>query len=290
MSTLGWISDTSFRFGAFAAVLALMLTLEAVAPRRVRVLSRMGRWLTNLSIIGLGSLTVRAMAILASWIAVPLVAISAAVFAKTHNIGLFNAIDLPEWLEVLVAVVVLDFAVWLQHLISHVWPPLWRLHQVHHADRDFDATTGLRFHPIEIGLSMLYKVVWVVLLGVPAAAVLIFEVVLNASAMFNHANWALPARGDRVIRKLFVTPDMHRVHHSVHRNEHDTNYGFCLSIWDRMFGTYTAQPKDGHESMAIGLATFQSDRPASLLWCLGLPFIRRSPPPVHGKQTPDKHS
>ena len=168
----------------------------------------------------------------------------------------------------------LDFAIWLQHLGSHTIPALWRIHRVHHADVDIDVTTALRFHPVEIGLSMLYKVVWVLLLGPPAGAVVLFEVILNGGAMFNHANFALPARLDRALRALVVTPDMHRVHHSVIPGEHHSNYGFNLSIWDRSFRTYTAQPEKGHLAMTIGLADFQSDRPSQLGWSLGLPFRR----------------
>ncbi|MEQ1647818.1 MAG: sterol desaturase family protein [Hyphomicrobiaceae bacterium] len=275
MTTFGWVSDTVLRLGAFTCVLVALIALEFWTPRRPLSMNRLQRWTTNLSIIALGSIVVRILAVVAGWIAVPLVAMTAAVYAETLQFGLLHQISLPSWGKILLAVIVLDFAVWLQHVVSHVWTPLWQLHKMHHADRDFDATTALRFHPIEIGLSMLYKVVWVMLLGLPAAGVLVFEVVLNATAMFNHSNWAMPLWLDRWVRILLVTPDMHRVHHSVHKDEHDTNFGFCLSVWDRMFRSYTAQPRDGHVGMTLGLVAYQNEQPAELAWSLTLPFKGR---------------
>jgi sterol desaturase/sphingolipid hydroxylase (fatty acid hydroxylase superfamily) len=174
-------------------------------------------------------------------------------------------------------VIVLDFAIWVQHVLSHQIPVLWRLHRVHHADVDFDVTTALRFHPVEIGLSMLYKVLWVLVLGPTALAVLIFEILLNACAMFSHSNVDVPKGLDRVLRTVLVTPDMHRVHHSVLANEHNANFGFNLSIWDRLFGTYTPEPQGGHHGMTIGLPAYQSEQPTHLAWSLRLPFMRRSP-------------
>jgi sterol desaturase/sphingolipid hydroxylase (fatty acid hydroxylase superfamily) len=179
----------------------------------------------------------------------------------------------PVWLEVVLAILILDFVIWAQHLITHKVPVLWRLHRVHHADRDMDVTTAIRFHPVEIALSMLLKIGVVYLLGPAALAVILFEIILNGTAMFNHANLRLPVGMDRVVRMVLVTPDMHRVHHSVHREEHDSNYGFALSIWDRMFGTYIAQPTDGHEGMSVGLE-WQDERPGHLGWSLKLPFIQ----------------
>ena len=169
---------------------------------------------------------------------------------------------------------IFDFAIWLQHLITHKVPLLWRLHRVHHADVDMDVTTAIRFHPVEIALSMLLKIGLVYLLGPAAIAIVIFEIILNGTAMFNHSNLALPAGLDRIMRKVLVTPDMHRVHHSVQRSEHDSNYGFCLSIWDQLFGTYIEQPKDGHDAMQVGLE-WQDDRPSKLGWSLALPFARK---------------
>jgi sterol desaturase/sphingolipid hydroxylase (fatty acid hydroxylase superfamily) len=204
----------------------------------------------------------------------PLLAVGAALDAEAQGWGLFNVISLPLWLEVVVVVLILDFAIWLQHLITHKVPFLWRIHRVHHADLDMDVSTAIRFHPIEIALSMMLKIGLVYLLGPAAIAVVMFEIILNGTAMFNHSNLALPAWLDRPLRKILVTPDMHRVHHSVHRNEHDSNYGFSLSVWDRLFGTYIAQPKAGHTEMQVGLE-WQDERPSRLGWSLALPFARK---------------
>lgn len=272
-------SELFVRFAAFAGVLALMAALEVVLPKRVLGHSKGRRWLTNLTIIGTGMAVVRLLALVSSMIAVPLVAIAAAEFAAARGWGLFNALAVPLGTATVLSVVLLDFAIWAQHLVSHKVPLLWRLHQVHHADVDIDVTTALRFHPVEIGLSMLYKVAWVMALGAPAVAVLIFEVLLNACAMFSHSNIALPGWLDRILRTLLVTPDMHRVHHSVLRREHDSNYGFNLSIWDRLFGTYTAEPAAGHTGMTIGLEEYQSEAPTRVLWSLRLPFVGRGARP-----------
>lgn len=181
--------------------------------------------------------------------------------------------DWPGWLELVLAVLILDLAIWAQHLVTHKVPLFWRFHRVHHADRDMDVTTGFRFHPVEILASMGLKIGLVYALGPSALAVLVFEVLLSGTALFNHANLALPGWLDRVLRLVLVTPDMHRVHHSVHREEHDSNYGFCLSVWDRIFRTHVPQPKAGHDAMTVGLE-WQDDRPAKLGWALGLPFRR----------------
>ncbi|HXF53822.1 MAG TPA: sterol desaturase family protein [Hyphomicrobiaceae bacterium] len=268
MDTAAGMSEAAVRFAAFAGIFAAMALLELAVPRRELSAPKGRRWLTNLSIVAIDSLLVRLMGTLA----VPLVAVAAALWAEAQRIGLFNVLAWPDWLEVVIALVVLDFAIWLQHLASHKVPVLWRLHRMHHADLDVDVTTALRFHPIEIALSMLWKIVWVLLLGASALAVLLFEVILNGCAMFNHANIELPQRVDRLLRLLLVTPDMHRVHHSVRDREHDSNYGFNLSLWDRLFSTYTPQPEGGHRGMKIGLAYYRSDGPTRLLWSLAVPF------------------
>ena len=209
-------------------------------------------------------------------VSLPLLAVGAAIDAQAQGWGLFNALALPGWIEVIAAILILDFVIWAQHLITHKVPLLWRLHRVHHADVDMDVTTAIRFHPVEIALSMILKIGVVYLLGPAALAVIVFEIMLNGTAMFNHANIRLPLWLDAILRRVLVTPDMHRVHHSVHRDEHDSNYGFALSIWDRMFGTYIAQPRAGHDDMEVGLE-WQDDRPARLGWSLGLPFARKCP-------------
>ena len=261
-------SDGLIRLAVFAGVFLLMAAIERVLPKRRLSVSKARRWLTNLGIAGVDTLVLRVMAALA----VPVAAVAAAFFAKDHQLGLLNQVDWPYWLKLLIALLVLDLAIWAQHLASHKVPLFWRLHQVHHADRDIDVTTAVRFHPIEIALSMLWKIAVVVPLGASPFAVFLFEVILNACAMFNHANIALPAGLDGALRLLIVTPDMHRVHHSVLRDEHDRNYGFNLSVWDRLFGTYVAQPKAGHQGMTIGLPPYQSEAPTELGWSLWLPF------------------
>jgi sterol desaturase/sphingolipid hydroxylase (fatty acid hydroxylase superfamily) len=201
-------------------------------------------------------------------------ATAAARFAAQHGWGLFNLVEFPLWLEIGCAVILLDLAIWAQHVVTHHVPLLWRFHSIHHIDRDFDASSALRFHPVEILFSAFYKLALILILGPATLAVIAFEMLLNASAMFNHANWALPEKLDQVLRLVVVTPDMHRIHHSVIRAEHDRNFGFCLSIWDRLFGTYKAMPDFGHDAMTVGLQPWQDDdRPARLGWLLRQPFI-----------------
>jgi len=259
-------NEATLRLAIFLGLFALFAVAEALMPRKARTQPRSSRWLTNWSFSVLNTVTLRLMAL-----ALPLLAVGAAVDAGRMGWGLLNWLDWPVWIEVTATVLFLDFAIWAQHLITHKIPLLWRLHRVHHSDRDIDVTTAIRFHPIEIALSMLLKIGLVYLIGPAALGVVLFEIILNSTAMFNHSNLALPLWLDRIIRVVLVTPDMHRVHHSTHRHEHDSNYGFSLSIWDRMFGTYVAQPEDGHDGMTIGLR-WQDERPSRLVWSLRLPF------------------
>ncbi|MEL6449986.1 MAG: sterol desaturase family protein [Pseudomonadota bacterium] len=261
--------EAALRLLVFLGLFSLFAVLEAVIPRRERRQTRQRRWVTNWAFTLANTALLRAMA----WV-LPVLAVGAALDAQAQGWGLLNAVMMPGWIEVVLAVLILDFVIWAQHLITHKVPILWRLHRVHHADVDMDVTTAIRFHPIEIGLSMLLKIGVIYLLGPAAIAVIAFEVLLNGTAMFNHANIRLPLWLDAIVRRVLVTPDMHRVHHSVHRHEHDSNYGFALSIWDRMFGTYIAQPAEGHDAMQVGLE-WQDDRPARLGWSLGLPFARK---------------
>jgi sterol desaturase/sphingolipid hydroxylase (fatty acid hydroxylase superfamily) len=265
-------SDGLVRLAVFAAVFLALAGIEFLRPRRRLSVAKAHRWLTNLGIAGVDTLVLRAMAAFA----VPVAAVAAAFFAREHGLGLLNQVSWPAWVEIVIALLVLDLAIWLQHLVSHKVTVFWRLHRVHHADRDFDVTTALRFHPVEIALSMLWKIVVVIPLGASPFSVFLFEVILNACAMFNHANVAIPQPIDRMLRIFIVTPDMHRVHHSVHRSEHNRNFGFNLSLWDRLFGTYVAQPKDGHTGMTIGLTPYQSEDPTRLGWSLWLPFMRET--------------
>ncbi len=255
------------RLSVFIGVFITMALLESLAPKKQRALPRSRRWLTNWSLVIIDSIALR--------IFVPVLAVAVAQWVSNHGWGLMSLVNFPFWIECLLAIVLLDMLIYWQHVASHHLPILWRFHKVHHADRDIDVTTGARFHPIEIVLSMLYKFVCIALLGPPALAVFFFEVILNASAMFNHSNVRLPNPLDTLLRTLIVTPDMHRVHHSVAVNETNSNYGFFLSIWDKLFGSYIDQPKEGHEDMVIGLQEYQDQRPSTLLWSLKIPFIRK---------------
>ncbi|MFY0595554.1 MAG: sterol desaturase family protein [Cognatishimia sp.] len=261
--------EAAIRLGVFFGLFIVLAGVETLIPRRPRQHSRTSRWVTNWAMSLLNSGTLQLMAFL-----LPALAAGAAFDAATNGWGLFNLLDALLWAEVILAILIFDFAIWLQHLITHKVPLLWRLHQVHHADRDIDVTTAIRFHPIEIAFSMLLKIGLVYALGPSVFAIVLFEIMLNGTAMFNHSNIRLPLGLDAVVRRVLVTPDMHRVHHSVHRHEHDSNYGFSLSIWDRIFGTYIAQPEAGHDAMTTGLR-WQDDRPAKLVWSLALPFRKK---------------
>lgn len=258
-------NEPAIRLAAFAGVFALMAGWEAVAPRRVRSLPRRLRWPHNLALVVLNSIVVRLL--------FPLAAVGFAALAAARGWGVFNSFELPFWLAFLLSILALDLVIYLQHVMFHAVPALWRLHRVHHADLDFDVTTGARFHPIEIALSMLIKLAAIVLLGAPAVAVLVFEVFLNAAAMFNHSNARIPLSVDRALRWFVVTPDMHRIHHSVERRETDSNFGFNLTWWDRLLGTYRPDPIAGQEAMAIGIPEYRDPAQcATLTGMLALPF------------------
>lgn len=258
--------EPAIRLGFFVGVLAAMAIWEMLAPRRTVVTSKPLHWLNNLGLVFVNSLLLRFVA--------PLGGIGVAVWAESQGWGLFHNVAVPQWLAVLASVVLLDLAIYFQHVMFHAVLVLWRLHMVHHADLDFDVTTGLRFHTIEIVLSFGIKAAVVLLLGAPAVAVLIFEVLLNATSMFNHSNVRMPSVLDRVLRLFVVTPDMHRVHHSVIARETNSNFGFNLPWWDRLFGTYRDQPADGHVGMTIGLSQFRDERRVERLhWMLTLPLV-----------------
>lgn len=265
MSDILLAHEPLVRVGAFAFVLLTMALWEVVARRRPQRILRRQRWPSNLAIVVLDTLAVRLF--------FPLAAVGAALVAAEKVWGLFNLISAPIWLAVVISVVMLDVAIYFQHRIFHAVPWLWRLHRMHHADLEFDVTTGLRFHPLEILLSMGIKLAVVTLLGAPALAVLIFEVLLNATTMFNHGNVRLPIRLDRWLRLTVVTPDMHRVHHSIIRQETDSNFGFNLPWWDRLFGTYRDQPAAGHLDMTIGIEAFREPRDLRLDRMLLQPFV-----------------
>ena len=262
-------NETLIRLSVFFGLFALFAIAETLSPRRPRAETRKRRWFVNWGLSILDTVTINLMAIV-----MPVMAVTAAIDAGNLGWGLLNFVGLPSWVEVIIAILTLDFVIWFQHLITHKVPLLWRLHQVHHSDKEMDVTTAIRFHPLEIALSMLLKISLIYLLGPTAFAVILFEILLNGNALFNHANIRLPQKVDAFVRLFVVTPDMHRVHHSDLREEHDSNYGFFLTIWDRMFGTYIAQPKAGHDDMTVGLR-WQDDKPVKLGWALKLPFTNK---------------
>jgi sterol desaturase/sphingolipid hydroxylase (fatty acid hydroxylase superfamily) len=259
--------EAALRFGIFVGGFAVLAAWEWAAPRRTLLLPRARRWLANLALASINVVLVRLIA--------PAAAVGIAVFAEQRGSGLLHAVEWARWLEIVLAVVVLDMAIYLQHVMFHAVPLLWRLHRVHHADLDFDVTTGTRFHPLEILLSLAIKAAVILVLGASVAAVLIFEIALNLASMFNHANVRIPRTVDVALRILVVTPDMHRVHHSVYRDERDRNFGFCLPWWDHIFGTYRGQPRNGHEQMLIGVPSCRDARRCDTVsGTLRMPFIR----------------
>jgi sterol desaturase/sphingolipid hydroxylase (fatty acid hydroxylase superfamily) len=259
--------EAFIRLAFFIGILLVIGLFEILVPRRGLTTSKANRWFGNLGIVVISTFAVR--------IVFPITAVQLAVWANQKGWGIFNATDLSYGLVVVLSIIILDFIIYLQHVMFHAVPILWRLHMMHHADLDYDLTTGIRFHPIEILISMVIKFSAIVLLGAPALAVILFEIILNATAMFNHGNFYLPLGLDRVLRWFVVTPDMHRVHHSVFPSETNKNFGFNLPWWDRIMGTYKAQPRLGHEGMTIGLNQFRDPSKLNLLGMLILPFVGR---------------
>lgn len=268
MSIYDFIADNekTIRLGFFIGMLVLMATWEIIAPRRALTVSKTVRWVNNLGLVFFNSFILR--------IIFPAAAVGMATFTAEQGWGLLNYYSLPLTLSVIIAIIVMDFIIYLQHVMVHAVPVLWRLHRVHHADLDYDVTTGARFHTLEIILSMLIKFAVIVVLGPPVVAVILFEVILNAMAMFNHGNVGLPAPIDKALRWLVVTPDMHRVHHSIEDDETNSNFGFNLSWWDRLFGTYRDQPRAGHQGMTIGIRNFRDPKQSSwITGMLAMPFV-----------------
>ena len=257
-------NEATIRLSTFISVFTIMALWEAVAPRRKRVYSRLKRWPNNIGIVALNTVVLRVF--------IPTTAVGVALAAEANGWGFFNSFAVPEVLAVFMALVILDFAIYLQHVLVHAVPILWRLHRMHHSDLDYDVTTGARFHPIGIIISMGLKLMVVGALGASPLSVLIFEVILNATSMFNHSNVRIPERIDRFLRLIIVTPDMHRVHHSVIPKETNSNFGFSLPWWDRLFGTYIAQPQGGHDDMTIGINQFREGRDLRLDQMLLQPF------------------
>jgi sterol desaturase/sphingolipid hydroxylase (fatty acid hydroxylase superfamily) len=257
--------EATFRLLLFAAVLLAVALWEKAAPRRQLLAGRKQRWPTNLSLVAVNTIAVRLL--------LPVLPVGLAVMVEYRGAGLLQTLTMPFWLKVALALLLLDLIIYLQHVLFHYLPPLWRLHRVHHTDLEIDVTTGNRFHPLEIVISMLLKLAAVALLGAPPLAVFIFEAVLNAAAQFNHGNVSIPLQLDRWLRLLVVTPDMHRVHHSIIPRETNSNFGFNIPLWDRLFGTYRPQPELGHAGMTIGLKEYRDPAQLTLPRLLIQPFV-----------------
>ncbi len=261
-------SESAIRLGFFWGIFTLIAIWELLAPRRDLIISKATRWLTNFGIVLINPLI--------SHLIFPILAVDMAIKAQQSGWGLLNNCHISYWPSLVAGAIALDLVIYFQHIMFHAVPVLWRLHMIHHTDMDYDVTTGLRFHPIEILISMGIKLLAVIIIGSPAIAVLTFEVVLNATSMFNHGNIRLPIKTDSLLRFFVVTPDMHRVHHSVIPNETNANFGFNLPWWDYLFGTYRNQPAMGHENMRIGLTEFRDIKKLSLPWLMILPFIGKT--------------
>ncbi|MBO0332055.1 sterol desaturase family protein [Sneathiella sp. CAU 1612] len=259
--------EPTVRLSFFLGTLGAVGIWQAFAPKRPPSVSILWRWLNNFGVTFLNTLLLRLL--------FPILAVGLAVTATENGWGLLNVVELPIAFSIVIAVILQDLVIYWQHVIFHRVGFLWKFHKMHHADVDYDVSTGARFHPVEILLSMVLKLVVVLLIGPPVVAVIIFEILLSSIAMFNHANAGLPEKIDNFARKFIVTPDMHRVHHSVIRDEHNSNYGFNLPWWDYMFSTYRPQPSAGHDKMTIGLNEYQSHRKQSIFWMLRLPFAKR---------------
>lgn len=256
--------EPTIRLTVFFGILIGMAAWELAAPQRRVEIPRLVRWSNNLGLVALDAVLVRFL--------FPVVAVGLAVIAQENGWGLLNQLSIPTWIVTILAVLALDFAIYLQHVLFHAVPALWRLHRVHHADLEFDVTTGVRFHPFEIVISMAIKLLLILALGPSAIAVLIFEILLNGTSLFNHSNVRLPSRLDATLRLFIVTPDMHRVHHSILPSETNSNFGFNLPWWDWILGTYLAQPSAGHIGMTIGIEQFRTGRDLWLDRLLFLPF------------------
>ena len=254
------------RLSIFIGLLIVMIIGELIAPRRQISRSRKQRWTTNFGLSIFNMVIMRfTLAGAALW---------AAGTAQEHDWGVLNLVELPPWLAIILGLILLDLAIYGQHRASHRWQWLWRLHKVHHTDLDFDVSTAIRFHPIEIFISMCYKAFVILIIGVDPFTVLVFEIILSSCALFNHSNVKIPLMIDKVLRLVLVTPDMHRVHHSVIQSETDSNYGFSISVWDHLFNSYIAQPQQGHTNMKIGLSGYQDEHDVQLKTLLAMPFKR----------------
>ena len=259
--------ESYIRLGSFIGLFALLTIWEISTPKRELLELRRFRWISNIGLIIISSLLVRFI--------LPTAAVGIALHVEQENWGFLNHYDLPFALQFLLAFILMDLAIYFQHVMFHALPLFWRFHRVHHTDLDCDITTGLRFHPFEIVISILFKFLVIATIGAPVVAVVIFEITLNAASMFTHSNIKIPSTLERIVRWFIVTPDMHRIHHSIEENETNSNFGFFMSIWDRLLGTYTKEPEGGHTNMKIGLRNFREPKWQNLRWLIYLPFVTK---------------
>lgn len=265
MQELFFENESYIRLGAFLGIFALLTIWEISTPKRELLELRRFRWFSNIGLIVISSVLIRFI--------LPTAAVGVALHVEQDNLGFLNHYDLPFLLQFVLAFVLMDLAIYFQHVMFHALPLFWRFHRVHHSDLDCDITTGLRFHPFEIVISIVFKFLVIISVGVPVIAVVIFEIILNAASMFTHSNIKIPATFESIVRWFIVTPDMHRIHHSIKENETNSNFGFFISLWDRMLGTYTSEPEYGHANMQIGLKNFREPKWQNLRWLIYLPFV-----------------
>lgn len=270
MKELFFEYESYIRLGSFLGIFALLTIWEISSPKRELLHLRRFRWFSNIGLIVISSVLVRFI--------LPTAAVGVALHAEQDNLGFLNHFDIPFVVHFLLAFVLMDLAIYFQHVMFHALPMFWRFHRVHHSDLDCDITTGLRFHPFEMVISIIFKFIVIISIGAPVLAVVIFEIILNAASMFTHSNIKMHRSIETFVRWFMVTPDMHRVHHSMVENETNSNFGFFISVWDRLFGTYISQPVNGHEKMEIGLSFFREPKWQNLRWLIYLPFVTR----IHG--------
>lgn len=259
--------ESYIRLISFFGLFALLTLWEISSPKRELLQLRQFRWFSNIGLIVISSVLVRFI--------VPTAAVGVAFHVEENNLGFLNYYDLPFVIHFLLAFILMDLSIYFQHVMFHSLPLFWRFHRVHHSDLDCDVTTGLRFHPFEMLISIIFKFLVILSIGAPVITVVIFEIILNAASMFTHSNIKMPHTIERIFRWFFVTPDMHRIHHSIHENETNSNFGFFISWWDRLFDTYISQPKDGHEKMELGLSFFREPKWQNLRWLIYLPFVAK---------------
>lgn len=267
MQELFFQYESYIRLGSFLGIFALLTAWEISSPKRELLQLRRFRWFGNIGLIVISSVLIRFL--------IPTAAVGVALHVEQDQVGFLNHYDMPFFVQFFIAFVLMDLAIYFQHVIFHALPMFWRFHRVHHSDLDCDITTGIRFHPFEMIISILFKFLVIISIGAPVLAVVVFEVVLNAASMFTHSNIKIPQSIERMVRLILVTPDMHRIHHSINENETNSNFGFFISTWDRIFGTYIKEPALGHENMQIGLQGFREPKWQNLRWLIYLPFVSR---------------